>query len=269
MGVNFLVNGYANTQGALTFDDSVPLTDASIKTQGPIIGYARTLDLFGKSGKVDVIVPYGWLSGDGLFRGERVERKVDGFGDPLVRLSILLHGAPAMTAQQFATYRQDLIVGASVQVSVPLGQYDPARAINLGANRWFVKPSIGVSKALGRWTLEATATATFYGANDDFFGGNRVTRKPLYSAQGYVVYSFGKGIWASLDTTYYTGGRTAMNGIPADNLERNIRVGSTVAFPLNRRNSIKLYASTGVSARTGNNFDLLGAAWQVRWGGGL
>jgi len=33
--------------------------------------------------------------------------------------------------------------------------------------------------------------------------------------------------------------------------------------------SIKLYGSSGVSARTGNNYDLLGAAWQYRWGGGL
>jgi hypothetical protein len=38
---------------------------------------------------------------------------------------------------------------------------------------------------------------------------------------------------------------------------------------VDRRNSLKLYASTGVWARTGNNFDLLGASWQHRWGGGL
>jgi hypothetical protein len=38
---------------------------------------------------------------------------------------------------------------------------------------------------------------------------------------------------------------------------------------VNARNSAKLYVSSGVSARTGNNFDLVGIAWQYRWGGGL
>ena len=40
-------------------------------------------------------------------------------------------------------------------------------------------------------------------------------------------------------------------------------------MPLDARNSVKLYASRGVAARTGNNFDLIGVAWQYRWGGGL
>jgi len=56
--------------------------------------------------------------------------------------------------QEFSSYQQDLIVGASVQVSAPLGQYDKERLINLGNNRWFVKPDIGVSKAWGDFTLE-------------------------------------------------------------------------------------------------------------------
>lgn len=42
-----------------------------------------------------------------------------------------------------------------------------------------------------------------------------------------------------------------------------------MAVPVDIRNAVKFYASRGVSARTGNNFDLLGLAWQYRWGGGL
>lgn len=37
----------------------------------------------------------------------------------------------------------------------------------------------------------------------------------------------------------------------------------------NRYNSIKVYGSTGVHTKTGSDFDLLGMAWQFRWGGGL
>ncbi len=269
VGVNFLIIGYAETRGALSFDDAVALTDAKFTTKGPVLGYARTLDLWGKSGKFDVIVPTASFSGSALYQGEPVQRHAAGLADPLLRLSVTLHGAPAMTATQFRSYKQDWLVGVSVQVSVPIGQYDKTRLVNLGAHSWFVKPRIGVSKVVGPWTMELSGAATFFSANDNFYGGNRVTRKPIYLGEGHLVYSFGSGIWTSLDGTYFTGGRTALNGIPADNSQRNWRAGGTLVLPVNRRNSIKFYASTGISARTGNNYDLLGAAWQYRWGGGL
>ena len=48
-----------------------------------------------------------------------------------------------------------------------------------------------------------------------------------------------------------------------------LRFGATLAIPVNRNNSIKLYASQGVFSRTGNGYDLFGIAWQYRWGAGL
>jgi len=76
-------------------------------------------------------------------------------------------------------------------------------------------------------------------------------------------------LWGSLDATYFTGGRTSLNGERNDDRQENWRLGATLAIPVDARNSVKLYASSGVSARTGNNYDLLGIAWQYRWGGGL
>lgn len=76
-------------------------------------------------------------------------------------------------------------------------------------------------------------------------------------------------MWGSLDATYFTGGRTSLNGERNDDRQENWRLGATLAIPVDARNSVKLYASSGVSARTGNNYDLLGIAWQYRWGGGL
>ena len=71
------------------------------------------------------------------------------------------------------------------------------------------------------------------------------------------------------DTTYFTGGRTTLGGTQSNDLQQNWRLGATLAFPVDPHNSIKLYASSSVSARTVNNFDLLGIAWQHRRGGGL
>jgi hypothetical protein len=154
-------------------------------------------------------------------------------------------------------------------VSVHAGQYDNTRLINIGSNRWYFKPEIGFSKALGLWTLEAQAAVTLFTTNDDFFNGNRRAQKPLYSLQGHAIYSFPYGIWASVDGTYFAGGRTTLNGNLDANLQQNWRAGATLAFPIDRYNSIKFYGSTGLSARTGNSYDLIGIAWQFRWGGGL
>lgn len=268
-GVNFLIVGYGFTRGGLSFDPAVPVTDPQLQTSSAVLAYARELDLWGMSGKFDAIAPYTWLSGTAKFEGQPVERTVAGLDDALFRLSVNFFGAPALTAKEFAAYQQDLIVGASLQVSVPVGQYDQTRVVNIGTNRWFVKPEIGVSKAIGPLTLEVMPAVTVYTANTNFYNGHTRTQDPIYSLQGHVIYSFGSGIWAAADVTYFTGGSTAINGVADNDLQRNWRAGATLSFPINARYSVKLYASRGVSARTHDNYDLIGFQLQYRWGGGL
>jgi hypothetical protein len=269
IGVNFLIAGYAYTQGGLAFDSSLPVKDPQLNTSNSIFAYARAIDVWGKSGKFDVIVPYTWLSGSAELAGQKVKRQVDGLGDCKFRLSVNLYGAPALTFKEFADYKQNLIIGVSLQVAAPTGQYDDTRIVNIGTNRWAFKPELGVSKRLGSWTLEIAGAAALFTDNGDFFGGNTRSQAPLYSVQGHTIYSFGKGIWASIDGTYFTGGRTTLNGVQANDLQQNWRMGCTLAFSVDVRNSIKLFASTGISSRTGNSYDLIGIAWQYRWGGGL
>jgi hypothetical protein len=269
VGVNFLIAGYAYTRGGIPTDASLPITDPRLHTNNAVVGYAQALDLWGLSAKFDAIVPYTWLSGSAGYNGETIQRIVSGFADPAFRLSVNLYGAPALSLPEFASYRQDLIVGASLRVLAPWGQYDAGRVVNIGANRWAFKPEIGISKAIDAWTFELTAAATLYTHNDDFYGGNTRAQDPLYSFQGHAIYSFANGMWSSLDATYFTGGRSTLNGMLNADLQQNWRFGATLALPVDRHNSIKLYASSGVSARTGNNYDVLGVAWQYRWGGGL
>ena len=68
---------------------------------------------------------------------------------------------------------------------------------------------------------------------------------------------------------FLTGGRSEIDGERSNDLQQNWRVGGTLAIPMGRMHSLKFSASSGVSARTGNNFDAFGVAWQYRWGGGL
>jgi hypothetical protein len=269
VGLNFLIAGYAYSSGGVATDPALPIKDAHLHIHSAILAYARSLSVWGTSGKVDVVLPYAWLSGSAEVVGQPREREVSGFADPRLRFSVNLYGAPALSVEEFASYKQDLIVGASLQVGLPLGQYDSEKLVNLGTNRWSVKPELGISKAWGPLTLEATAGVTFYTTNDDFFGGKRRTQEPIYSLQGHLSYTLRPGMWVGLDGTYYTGGRTTTDGVQDNNFQGNTRLGVTFALPVNRHNSIKLYASTGVSTRTGGNFDTVGIAWQYRWGGGF
>ena len=63
IGVNFFVAGYAYSHGGLSLDPSLPVTDARIQSSAAVLAYARVLDLWGVSGKFDVIVPYASVSG--------------------------------------------------------------------------------------------------------------------------------------------------------------------------------------------------------------
>ena len=269
VGVNFLIAGYAYTRDGVALEDSLPITDVRLRTSNGVVAYARTLDFGGMSGKMDFVAAYTELSGSASYAGQPLERVIHGIGDPALRVSVNFYGAPSLALKDFAAYEQDVIVGASLRVSIPWGQYDPARVVNLGTNRWIFKPELGVSKAIGRWTLEAKGAVTLYTDNNDFYGGKKREQDPIYSMQAHVIYSLPSGSWASFDATYFAGGRSTVNGIVSNDLLQNWRVGATYAIPVDRNNSIKLYASSGVSARTGNNFDLLGIAWQYRWGGGL
>jgi hypothetical protein len=269
VGMNFLIAAYAYSEGGVSFDPSVPLTKAKIETDMALLAYARVLEIAGQSAKFDVVVPYASLSGTAEYLGDPVSREVSGYADPKLRLSMNFLGAPALSLDQFAGYRQDLILGGSVQVSLPVGQYDSDKLVNLGTNRWSIKPELGISKASGPWTLEMTAGVTFFGDNDNFYGGKRREQDPVYNLQGHLIYAFSSGIWAALTAAHISGGRTTLDGVRKNDLQKNERLGATLALPLDRQNSIKLFANSGVYTRTGTDFDTIGLAWQHRWGGGL
>jgi len=269
VGINFLLAGYAYSEGGLSTAGSSPIKDAQLQMHTGVLAYARTLDVWGKSGKFDVILPYSQLSGSAIVAGQTRERDVSGLNDPLFRFSVNFYGAPALSLQEFANYRQDLIIGASIQVSAPLGKYDQDKLVNLGNNRWFVKPDMGISKAWGPLALELSTGVLFFSKNDDFFGGKTLEQDPLCSTQLHLTYDLGRGVWVALSGTYDYGGRTTIDGVRNDDLQNNWRGGATLALPVNRNNSIKLFASTGVQTIAGTDFKLVGIVWQYRWGQGL
>jgi hypothetical protein len=269
VGINFLLAGFAYSEGGLSSEGSSPIEDAELSTISGVLAYARTLDVLGKSGKFDVIMPYSGLSGSAMVAGERRERDIAGLNDPRFRFSVNFYGAPALSLQDFANYRQDLIIGASLQVSAPLGQYNGGKLVNQGNNRWFIRPDIGISKAWGPLTLELSTGVYFYTRNDDYFGGKTLEQDPLSSSQLHVTFNLGRGVWAALSGTYDYGGRTTIDGVRSEDSVDNFRIGATLALPVDRNNSVKLYAGSDVRTSIGSDVNLAGIVWQHRWGGGL
>lgn len=269
VGINFLLVGYSEIDGSVTANPSVPLQNGKIRIKSAVFAFARSLDVWGRSGKFDIVVPRAHLKGSALFAGEPKERDVTGLIDPRFRFSVNLYGAPALPLAEFAGYQQDVIIGASLAITAPLGQYDADRLVNLGNNRWSYKPELGISKRLGPVTLELAAATTFYTDNDDYLGHSTASQDPLYQLQGHVIYAFSNGVWVSLDTTYFEGGSTSINGVANHDFQENTRYGATLTLPVNRNNSLKLSASNGAYSRTGSEYDGFGIVWQYRFGGGL
>ena len=269
VGLNFLIAGYGHLEGGVVIDPALPIEDTQVEVHSTVFAYVRSLDFLGKSAKFDVVLPYAWASVSATALGQLRERNVSGLADPRARFSVNFYGAPALSLEDFNNYQQDAIIGASLEVTAPGGQYDAGRLLNLGTNRWSVKPEVGVSRHLGPVMLELAGGIRFYTDNDDFFGGRLREQDPIYSVRGHLIYNFSNGIWAALDGTFYTGGQIAVDGVKRDNRQENTRLGATVALPVNRQNSVKLYFSTGVSTRAGTDFDAAGIVWQYRFGGGL
>lgn len=269
VGLNFAIAGYTYTTGGVAADPSVPLDNAKLDVHSAVLAYAHSFAAWGRSAKIDASGSYATLSGRADVAGVPRARDVSGWGDPRIRFSINLLGAPALTLPEIRSYRQNLIIGASLTAWAPGGQYDETKLINLGTHRWSLKPEVGASQALGPWIVELIGAAQFYQDNDEFLTNSTREQEPVYSVQGGGVRSFRSGAWLALFATYYSGGRTTVDGVRGRDFKDNSRIGLTLSLPINRNNSIKIYANTGVSTRTGSDFDGLGVAWQYGWGGGL
>ena len=265
VGANFLLLAYARSSGGVVFDPSLPFSDVEAAVNAGSLVYGRTFGLGGRLASLAVAVPYVWGSVSGNVGEQRQEVHRSGVADARLRLGVNLIGAPALSPREFAARAPATILGASLAVFTPVGQYDPSKLINIGANRWATKLELGLAHPVGRWNLELYAGAWLFTDNDDFFGGSRRTQQPIGTFQTHVSYTFRPRLWLAFDATFYAGGRTKVDGEPKADLQRNTRLGLTLSVPIGRRHSLKLAAATGLTTRIGGDFDSLAVAWQYVW----
>jgi hypothetical protein len=267
VGTNVALLSYQRNSGDILIDPSLPITGVESEIDYLQVGYQRFFGLFGRTAAAQLSLPYADGFTEGMVEDTFQRRNTTGFTDARLRLMINLRGAPAMDASGFQALRADpqTIIGASLLIQAPTGAYDSDRLINLGANRWAVKPALGMIVPLRpTWLFEIEVGAWFFGDNDDFLGETR-KQDPILSTEIHLIKRIRPGFWASLDANYYTGGETRIGDEFRDDLQRNARAGFTLVFPIRRRHALRAGFSTGISTRSGGDFEMYSLTWAYAW----
>jgi hypothetical protein len=265
VGMNFVVVAYNPQWGSLAFDPALPVEDASANIQAIAVGFAHVLDVLGRSAKLSVGVP---LIG-GRFRGEylgepaRVTRR--GLGDVRVTFVTNFFGAPALDRRAYAGWRQRTIAGASLQVVVPVGAYDPERLLNVGTNRWAFRPGVGVSHQAGPWIVEGTASVTLFTTNDEFRESHRFTQRPIGLFEANAIRYFTPRVWGGLHALWVVGGAAVVDDREPGERQNNARFGASLSLPLARGHSLKLGVAESAITRFGNDFVSVSVVYQRGW----
>lgn len=265
VGAHFLVAGTGYSSGNVLIDASLPLEDVEARLNNASLGYGQALDVLGRSAIILVAVPYVWGDVSGMVGEEQESISRSGLADTRLKFSINLLGGPALALSEFVRTKPRTSIGASLAVVAPTGQYDPAKLINIGSNRWSFKPELGISHPVGNWFLEASAGVWLFTTNNDFYGGVQREQDPVATYQAHVSYTFRPQLWLAADATYYEGGQSTVGGVLKADLQENTRVGLTLAVPVHKGHAVKLTWSRGASTRIGGDFTSYGLAWQYTW----
>ena len=266
VGTSFLVVAASRSAGGVLTDPTIPIENVDAKVGVLVLGAGHTLGIAGRQLLVLAAVPITWAEAAGDIGEDRRTASRRGLADPRFKASMILSGARALKPAEFAKTPQRTVVGASVVVAPPLGQYDGTKLVNLGANRWSFKPEVGVSRRIDQWTVEGYAGVWLFTTNEQFYTGSSVRRQdPILSLQGHVSYSFPNRSWLAFNGTWYTGGRSSVNDVDKLDLQRSTRLGATFSWPLPARQSIKVSYSAGATTRIGGDFRTIAVGWQKVW----
>ena len=270
---NAVVLTYSFSSGNLDLQGATPITDATAKAHVPIIAVFHSMRIFDRSASLTMGLPYGVAHFHGRVFGPETNADRSGLLDSVYRFSMNLIGGPAMSAPEFRKWQQKSILGMSVRVIAPTGQYDPTKLVNFGANRWGFKPEIGFSRRNGHWIFDTYGGAWLYTKNPKFFSQNQYypgvrahTQAPVGAFEGHVSYDVKPRLWVSFDGNFWFGGRTSLNGVENPLTEqRSSRLGATASVPINRHQSIKCSYSNGAYVKFGGDFQNVSVAWQYSW----
>jgi hypothetical protein len=270
---NAVILTWSFYDGSIQFNGTAPITGATGTYNVSIFSYYHSFSFFGRSASVTGSLPYAVGNFQGTVKGAETHLYRSGLVDSAFRLSVNLKGGPAMPVRTFAKWRQKILLGMSLKVVAPTGQYDPTKLINWGANRWAFKPEFGYSERWSHWVLDGYTGVWFFTKNPEFFSHNAFfpgtqsqSQKPIGAFEGHLSYSVKPRLWFSLDGNYWFGGKTSLNGVENPlTQEKSSRIGGTASIPLSKHHSLKFSYNNGDYIRYGGNYQSVSVAWQYSW----
>ncbi len=265
-GTKLLILAYGHQAGDVITDAALPIEDAESRSDSLILGYQQTFNLAGRTTNLQLELPFASGSTRANLEGLPERRDVSGMGDIAATLAINLLGSPSQTPEEFQTFRQNPrpILAASIKVIAPTGQYDNDKLVSIGSNRWAARIRLGYVQPLAkRWVLELSAGTWFFQDNKDFVSGVR-QQKPVTAFDVSLIRRIRPGFWASLDGTFYTGGRTTVDNTINLDRQQNSRLGFSVAYPFTNRHLWKFSYTKDLTTEFGGDYNTVSISYAYR-----
>ncbi len=233
------------------FDPAHTVTpDANFDATMAMACYAHTFALFDRAAMGVIILPMGRISGDVTVAGKTATQSTRGYGDPMLEFDINVFGPKAQkNIPDVLRYEPGLSVDVLTDLALPIGEYDNDQPLNIGQNRWYGRLGLPIVLQLGPWvpgrrtTLEFLPAVWLFGNNNDYVGKTMET-DPMYQLDAHLSRDFTETFWASIDATWYTGGKATIDGVSGDKLN-NIGLGLTLGYNINENMNLTFgYMST-------------------------
>ncbi len=233
-----------------------------------VLGYHRTLDLFGRSATASFLLPVGNLEGEVNGTPFSQQESASGYGDPTIQLNCNLIGSPAMhDLPSLLRYEPTFTFDLLGSLALPIGEYDSDEPLNLGQNRWYGRLGAPAMVTIGPWvpgqrtTLELLPAVWLFGDNDDYLGGSNLSTDPVLAIEAHLTRDFTETAWGSIDAAWFSGGTSEIDGVAGSDVD-NLGLGLTFGFQVNDNLSITMsYFSTiddgGAGDLRGDEFRLM------------
>jgi hypothetical protein len=218
---------------------------------------------------VQAAVPVASIGGS--LSGASIHGSNTSTGDSSYQMGVLIAGAPALSISQLDKYTPGTTFGASFSVTAPTGSYDENKILNLGSDRWSLKPELGVCHPFGseqKWELDAYANVFFYTDNTSYLGKQIFRQEPLPGFEGHLSYAFNHRLWTSIDARYSFRASTYVDGIDQNNPQQNFVLGSETNVSLNARHALVLVIAKALVHNNGPAILGFSLRYDYTWGSG-
>jgi hypothetical protein len=209
----------------------IPLTETRLQTQSLI--YSRIIDIGGRTGGLGVVLPFQDLLSFNT-QSNDVTARESGIGDPSVTFEMNLFGAPALQREEMKDWTPGDYCGLHFTFGLPLGQYDPNSAVNLGANRFTFRPLLNhsLTRDEGKTWLDFYSSVAFYSANEEYLGSSVLKQYPLTDIELHYSKMVYDRLWAGIGVVGLFGGRVEVNDTVATPTQQIGRLAITAGTPM-------------------------------------